>query len=1127
MNAVTQRARLVAVASPLGEDALLFRRMVADERLARPFHYRLEVFSRDPQLDFDRLLGENLTVRLELPERPGARYFNGFVSAVAQGADVGRFATYVLTLKPWLWFLSRNADCRIFQNMTVPEIVKRVFLDHGVADFKDRLGKVEYPRREYCVQYRESDFAFVSRLLEEEGIYYYFRHENGKHTLVLANGQDSHEAVAGYQRIPYYPPNADGRRVRDHIDGWSLRRSVESGGAALDDYDFKLPRKNLHSLTRLAGDHAQAHYETFDYPGGYYERDHGEHYSRLRAEEHRTRAEIVHGRGNAYGLTVGALFTLENCPREDQNREYLMLAARHELRSDDYETKSADDGGPLHSCSFSVLHAERVFRPPRSTAKPVVRGPQTAVVVGRAGEEIHTDEYGRVKLQFHWDRYGPADQDSSCWVRVAQTAAGKGWGAVNLPRVGQEVVVDFLEGDPDRPLVTGRVYNGISKPPYALPENATVSTFKSNSSKDSRGFNELRFEDRAGREQLFMHAQRRMDLRVRGSLYETVGGSREVRVGWEKDGERGGDLNTLVRRDINHHVEQGEYRLVDRGMHQTVVEDVIESHQQNHTVLVGDTAALNAREVIIEGAEQLSNRSGKVSVEGTQTVHVKGGQLNIEAIEGMSLKVGDSFIVLDRTGVHIDGALVAIACGGAPQPAEAANSVSEVEIEEPFDAARADTALPGAKRGVRGTPRSRHKIKLKPQKVPPYRPVPEPPPPPILPPPEAESDKPCGLKDFKVRDPEGQKVRLPGPGKRLQIVPKPTTILKRAIEVGPVTLEVAQKYGGDDQVEAEVIVERPKDMATALRRQVGPPADPEWNSGGKKTYTLAPPNEEDYWTPDYQPERHYLHGKGCDEVSRMVYLELFPSDEYEAKLNLKVFRRWVKRINKGIEKFHRTFFSKLPVKFKPEIDPPAGELAIKWGWAEEDDWRAYYLINVSAGLKPVVGINLPFKISAMEIGGTAGLSAIGVPPPIAKVIAEYAAEYLADIFFQLKLNFKFELAGEGEKKIYHAGGESGSIAIKPALPGELEVNLTGKAGHEYVVYIELSGRAKTGLIGEGGIKYENKKLIAEVGIKWPGITLGIRVVIKTAKIFTPVDKEGTWTPFGEYELLKDSFTIIE
>ncbi|WP_295435457.1 type VI secretion system Vgr family protein [uncultured Thiodictyon sp.] len=477
--AATQKHRAIAVNSPLGADALLFRRMTADECLSRPFEYRLDLFSEDMDIVFNDVLGQPLVVRLDLPKEEGIRYFHGLVSQFRQVRGQGRYAVYQATLRPWLWFLSRTRDCRIYQQMAVPEIVTSIFREHGFGDFQTRLSE-QYPPRDYCVQYRESTFDFVSRLLEEEGIYYHFEHAADKHILILADSAAAHESFPGYSELRFLPPGIEAGRQVERIYNWELTQQVQPGAYAHTDFDFTAPRKDLYRRLEVPRHHALDRYEVFDYPGAYTESEQGHTYARVRLEELRAQHQVVEGQADARGLAAGRLFSLTHFPRQDQNRRYLLTATTIGLDADDYESRpEGQPSGLLCDCRFTAMDPRESYRPPRVTPKALVQGPQTATVVGPEGQEIWTDQHGRVKCQFHWDRYGESNEISSCWIRVSQPWAGKNWGGISVPRIGQEVIVDFLEGDPDRPIITGRLYNGVNLPPYPLPAGAVVSGMKS------------------------------------------------------------------------------------------------------------------------------------------------------------------------------------------------------------------------------------------------------------------------------------------------------------------------------------------------------------------------------------------------------------------------------------------------------------------------------------------------------------------------------------------------------------------------------------------------------------------------------------------------------------------------
>ncbi len=623
--ALIQTHRLIAVTTPLGEDELVIRRMSGTERMSRLFEYELELYSKDIDIKYEDLLGGSATVRVEL-ESGETRYFNGHISRFSLVGQEGLHYTYQAILKPWLWFLTRTADCRIFQEMKVPDIIKQVCRDHGLTDFKDELTG-SYRTWEYCVQYRETDFNFISRLMEQEGIYYFFIHENGKHELVLADGLSSHKPTADYESVPYFPPENAGRRKRDHIDSWSISKQVQPGAYALNDFDFKAPKKGLISAANDEKKHEAASFEVYDYPGEYSENSDGDTYARARIDELHAQYEIVSGGGDVRGLSTGALFSLTDYPRDDQNREYLLLSANYDISSDALEGGNGADE-EIFRCSFSAIDSKQQYRSPRSTPKPIVQGLQTAIVVGASGEEIHTDKYGRIKVHFHWDRYGKADDTDSCWIRVAQMWAGKKWGSMYIPRVGQEVIVDFIEGDPDRPIVTGRVYNGDCMPPYDLPANKTMSTTKTNSSKGGQGFNEIRFEDKKGKEQIFMHAEKDKDTRIKNTEQKWVGNKKHL----------------IIEKDEFEHIKEDKHLTVDGDQNEKVKGTVSRDIAMDLQEKVGKNAALDA------GME----------------VHIKAGmKVVIEASAQISLKVGGNFIDINPGGVFIKGTMVMINSGGS------------------------------------------------------------------------------------------------------------------------------------------------------------------------------------------------------------------------------------------------------------------------------------------------------------------------------------------------------------------------------------------------------------------------------------------------------------------------------
>jgi type VI secretion system secreted protein VgrG len=635
-------AKIQPVRIKTADDALLFSRMEGSEELGRLFNYSVELLSLKEDVALDKVLGNEACVELDLPNGK-TRYFHGFITEIAQGGRHGRYASYSAQLRPWLWFLTRTSDCRIFQDTTVPDIIKQVLKDHGFTDVKDSLSG-KYRTWDYCVQYRETAFNFVSRLMEQEGIYYYFTHEQGKHTLVLADSYAAHDPLAGYKEISYFPPSDTARD--EHIFDWALTKSVQPAKYVLRSFDFRKPRANLEVNSAIAPDHAHNVYELFDYPGEYLETSEGDNYVRARIEEMHAQYERSRGICDTRGVCAGGLFTLKGHPRSDQNREYLVLAAHQSISLGDYE--SGASASMQFQCSFDAIESQTPYRSARITPKPIVQGPQTAVVVGKQGQEIWTDEYGRVKVRFPWDRHAQ-DENSSCWIRVSHPWAGKNWGIIHIPRVGQEVVVEFLEGDPDQPIIAGRVYNADNMPPYPLPANATMSALKSNSSKGGKGFNELRFEDKKGDEQIFMHAEKNLDLRVKNDRFETVVRNRHLVVEQDKLEHVKHDRNEKV--DNHHNEEIGadrnlkvvgkEAKAIGKELSLKVDGDVTESFGKNHSEQVSSDYYLKATNIVIEG---------------TTNVTIKVGQ-SFVAIEAGGIKIGTTGkIVLDaKANVEIKG----------------------------------------------------------------------------------------------------------------------------------------------------------------------------------------------------------------------------------------------------------------------------------------------------------------------------------------------------------------------------------------------------------------------------------------------------------------------------------------
>jgi type VI secretion system secreted protein VgrG len=518
-----QEGRIAVLSTPLGKDRLAITALEATEGLSELFEFRIEAVSDDANIDFDRLLGCESTIALSLLERP-KRFFSGVVAEAQATGSFEDLFVYRLVLRPALWLLTRTTNCRIFHNKTALEIVTDVLGERDVS--MEKATKRSYPKLDYCVQYRETDFDFVSRLMEQHGIYYYFKHSDGAHTLVLADSRSSHEPIAGGASIAFANALAGLTRQEQSLFSWSSERRFRTGKIELRDYAFRESGANLKTNAQGSERYAKATtYEYYDYPGKYENTGNGRLYADARLEAEQAIDYRRYASGDAANLFPGGLAKLERHPTDAENKQYLVVRCAHHFVDQVYRSSAALGGGQPYHGNYELQPADRVFRAPIVTPRPLVHGPQTAKVVARGkdadGEEIDTDPdgYGMIKVRFHWDR----EDKRSCWMRVAQLWSGPGWGAQFIPRIGMEVVVEFLEGDPDRPIVVGAVYNSGNKLPYRLPENNTQSGIKSDSSKGHGGYNELMFEDKKNSEKIRMHAEKDHEVVIRNSESIEIG----------------------------------------------------------------------------------------------------------------------------------------------------------------------------------------------------------------------------------------------------------------------------------------------------------------------------------------------------------------------------------------------------------------------------------------------------------------------------------------------------------------------------------------------------------------------------------------------------------------------------
>ncbi|HLK92905.1 MAG TPA: type VI secretion system tip protein TssI/VgrG [Polyangia bacterium] len=610
--------RLLGISGSFPPDTFAVDHFGGADSLGNPFSYEVTLLSNSASFDISSLVGDTVTISVALSDG-NTRYFNGYVTRMTLVDVFDTHTRYQIRVEPWIYMLSSRINSRIFQHKSVPDIVKALFREHGFSDFEDQLS-ASYAAREYVVQYRESDFGFVSRILAHAGIYYYFRHEAHRHVLVLADSASAHATVTDYEKLEFHPQGAASEGGDEFLNKWEVAHQWRSGAYASDDFDFERPKADLTAQLQANVKHKKGDLEIFDYPAGYVQSADIEGYVRARLQNVQSDVEVATGGGDVRGVGAGNLFTLTGFPNDSQNKQYLVISAAYDAMNSSHDTGDSQVTQYFHF-SFSAIDGAVPYSPPLSMFRPRVEGPQTAIVVGEAGEEISTDKYGRVKVQFHWDREGKNDENSSCWVRVAQVWAGSGWGGIHIPRIGQEVIVDFLEGDPDRPIITGRVYNADNMPPYTLPDNKTQSGIKSRSSKGGApsNFNELRFEDKKGSELVNVQAEKDLASLVKHDETRSVGNDRTTDIKHDETITVGNNRTESVTKD----------EAINIGNNRT------ESVGKAESVSIGTTRGLTV------GTDETIQVGGKRadSVAKDESVTVGGGQ-TISVGKSQSLDVG-------------------------------------------------------------------------------------------------------------------------------------------------------------------------------------------------------------------------------------------------------------------------------------------------------------------------------------------------------------------------------------------------------------------------------------------------------------------------------------------------------
>ena len=640
--AFVQKEQYFSVMTPAGQDKLLLRRLRGEERLDGLFRFELDMQSEDKGLAFDSLVGQGATVTVDLVDG-SQRFIHGIICRFVQAGSDTRFADYRAELRPWFWLLTQCADCRIFQNLSVPDILTTVFDELGFTDYRNALTGTHTPR-EYCVQYNETAFDFACRLMQEEGIFYFFEHADGKHTLVLADDASAFVVCPGADKVTY---DTFGNWTQQNaVIECSKEEQVIPGVFAVDDFNFETPTIDLMTSVNSSLAQNGDKRRIYQYPGGFLKKNEGDARAKLRIEAQEAPLTRLWGDSYCRAFVPGTKFTLEKHYRNDVNTDYVLEQIEHAYDAEGYRN------------TFRAFPADTVYRPAVTHAKPIIPGTQTALVVGKKGEEIWTDKYGRIKVQFHWDQLGKNDENSSCWIRVAQGWAGKSWGQWLLPRIGQEVVVSFLEGDPDRPLVTGAVYNAEQTVPYPLPAQQTKSTLKSNSSKGGGGFNELRMEDKKGSEELYFHAQKDQLIEVENDRTKKVKHNEKNTITNQRD-------TTIEKAHDNLTVEKG-----NRTIKVSTGNETHEVKGKRDLTTTGDETHVNHG-----NWTGTVDKNYKLTVKGNLTLDVTG-QITITAGKTVTLKAGQSMTIESGTSMTVKSGASMTQQAGASLTAKAATSLT-------------------------------------------------------------------------------------------------------------------------------------------------------------------------------------------------------------------------------------------------------------------------------------------------------------------------------------------------------------------------------------------------------------------------------------------------------------------
>jgi type VI secretion system secreted protein VgrG len=687
MPSYQQAGRLMKFSSVLGEDVLLIEGLQGSEAISRLFDFRVGLLAvAGTEVDPKEIIGTKATVEIALLEVQGSRYINGLVASFEQmSGDSQEFDIYRLQMVPSLWQLKLSSNCRVFQSMTVMDIVKKVISPYGLS-MEDQTEGTLQPL-DYCTQYSESDFDFISRITEQHGIFYWFQHTEDDNKVIFGNSRTPYTDCPLVYKAKYFPVTSEKEEAYvSVVHEISATASMIAGQYTTWDYDFRTYQSHQIDPKASASAYGQNAFELYNWPAGEegYVKDatkqlttpdHGTGFIAAVAGASDASAEVYRGQSSARSFCPGYTFEMTDNPRDAWNRSYLLTEVAH--IADQVPTYRSRGAGTEtgYKNSFTAIPSDVLFRPPFTTRRPRIYGPQTALVVAPAGDEIYLDKYGRVCVQFFWDRDRKPNTPDNTWLRVAQPWASNGWGAYFWPRVNDEVIVQFINGDPDDPIVIGSVYNGTNMPPYALPANGTRSGILTRSSKDGSAstFNELRFEDKKGSEQVYLHAEMDMDQSIEHDLRVSIGNNDSLTVGVNQAEKIGGNANRTVAGNLVESIG-GNSDLSITG---------------KQTEKVGGDLSIQV------GGDHNHKVSGDYGVDSGGDVYIKGAMnVVIEAGMQLTLKSSGGFITIDPTGVSISGTMVLINSGGA------AGSGSPVQASEPASPTTPDTAEGSGGSGV-------------------------------------------------------------------------------------------------------------------------------------------------------------------------------------------------------------------------------------------------------------------------------------------------------------------------------------------------------------------------------------------------------------------------------------------